>query len=265
MSETNGVAGTGGTEWSRGERRALQQLLRRLLRGAVAVADEEPETGADLLRRATACGLVREAGGLLSATAEARAFLRRLALPDDDAFAGQHRIEETVVVELQGSRQPARRNRLESPLSGLVRLKDRNGSAFLPVAAVDAGERLLSDFTRAQLQPKITVSWEPILSGRVRGAAGGGGEIADSALAARARFLRAVEAMGPELSGVAVDVCCFAKGLETVERERQWPVRSAKLLLRAALLALARHYAPPAKESRRSHHWGADGYRPPLP
>ena len=40
--------------------------------------------------------------------------------------------------------------------------------------------------------------------------------------------------------------------------------RSAKLMLRTALLALARHYAPPAPQRRTSHHWGTEGYRPPL-
>jgi hypothetical protein len=63
-----------------------------------------------------------------------------------------------------------------------------------------------------------------------------------------------------------VDVCCFAKGLETVERERQWPARSAKLMLRTALLALARHYMPPPSGSgRTSHHWGGSDYRPAMP
>ena len=90
-------------------------------------------------------------------------------------------------------------------------------------------------------------------------------DLTEAAMAARARFSRAADAMGPELSGVAIDVCCFEKGLEVVERERQWPARSAKLLLRAALLSLARHYAPPpSRASRTSHHWGEEDYRPPM-
>ena len=98
----------------------------------------------------------------------------------------------------------------------------------------------------------------------VKGAAPPATDLADATLSARTRVNRAVQAMGPELSGVALDVCCFMKGLETVERERQWPVRSAKLMLRAALMALARHYAPPVSAARRSHVWGAEGYRPEM-
>ena len=43
----------------------------------------------------------------------------------------------------------------------------------------------------------------------------------------------------------------YLKGLTEVERERQWPARSAKLMLRTALAALDRHYAMP---NRRANH-----------
>ena len=89
------------------------------------------------------------------------------------------------------------------------------------------------------------------------------------ALAARLRFDRAMRAVGPELAGVLVDVCCFLKGLETVEREHQWPARSAKLVLRLALESLARHYglseaATGLERARGIRQWGADGYRPRI-
>jgi hypothetical protein len=116
-----------------------------------------------------------------------------------------------------------------------------------------------------QLQPRVTSSWDPRLAGKAKGSRGGIVDLTESEMAARLAVNRAVEAMGPELSGVALDVCCFMKGLETVERERQWPIRSAKLILRTALLALSRHYNPPAAPGRpRMQHWAAEGYRPEL-
>ena len=157
-----------------------------------------------------------------------------------------------------------RRNLDESPLASLSRIKGRDGASFLPENALAAGERLAADFERGQMQPRVTMSFEPRLATRAKGAAGGQADLSDAALGARHRFNRAAEAMGPELSGVAIDVCCFGKGLETVERERQWPVRSAKLMLRAALMALARHYDPPRQSPSRSRHWGAEDFRPVL-
>lgn len=100
------------------------------------------------------------------------------------------------------------------------------------------------------------MAYEPRLASKTKGRAGGTADLCD----ARMRVGKAMEAIGPELCGVALDGYCFQKGLELVERERQWPVRSAKLMLRAALMALARHYAPPRAAGRQSHVWGAEGY-----
>ena len=218
------------------------------------------------IRRALTDGLLARETDRLLATAAARSFLRRrLSGAGDDAYGAQHRDDAMRRLEVEGRPQIVRVNRAESPLGVLARMKDRQGGLFLPEEAVLAGERLHPAFTRGHLQPRPTASWEPRLSSHGDGARGGIADLTDSALSARRRVAQAVDSIGPELAGVVLDVCCFMKGLETVERERQWPARSAKLLLRAALLALSRHYRPPTPERRATTlHWGAEDFRPSL-
>lgn len=130
-------------------------------------------------------------------------------------------------------------NEEESPLTRLATRRGRGGEPFLSAAEAMAGERIRADFTRGQMTPAITQRWDDMPRGPRRG---GGGDLGDTAIDARSRVSTACEAVGPELSGLVLDVCCFLKGLETVERERQWPARSAKLLLKTGLSMLARHY-----------------------
>lgn len=154
----------------------------------------------------------------------------------------------------------------ESPLGRLAARKGRDGVPFLAEAEAMAGERLRADFTRAGLTPGVTQRWDgaPRSGGVRRGAA----DLSDSAIDARTRVNAALQAIGPELSGVVLDVCCFLKGLELVERERQWPVRSAKLMLKTGLAVLARHYGyiheVAGGGNARLRRWGAADYRPTV-
>ena len=160
-------------------------------------------------------------------------------------------------------------NRNESPVGQLARRCDRSGKPLLQPFQVAAAERLRADFERGQLQPAITANWSATVSPRRRSGGGGIADLTDAALAARARIDRAVTEVGPEFSGILIDACCFLKGLETIERERLWPARSAKLVLQLALTALARHYglgetASGAVRSKTIRGWGAQGYRPEI-
>lgn len=218
-----------------------------------------------VLEEALSAGLLRREGSVLYVQDTARTFLKRAMVKErEEIFQEQHRQCDVVSVEIEGERYNAKRNELSSPMLALSRLKDRDGQGFFSADALEAGERLASDFHRGHLSPRITASWEPRLAKRGKGQSNGAQDLSDTAMSARMRFSKAADAMGPELAGVAIDVCCFEKGLELVERERQWPVRSAKLMLRTALLALARHYSPPPPTTpkRETHHWGAEGYRP---
>jgi hypothetical protein len=131
----------------------------------------------------------------------------------------------------------------ESPLAWLARRRGRNGRSLIEPHQLQAGERLRSEFTRANLMPRTTSNWEsPISSGR-RGAVDRGADaFTETMIADRQRVRQALDAAGPEFAGLLLDVCCFLKGLDDVERERRWPQRSAKVVLQLALDRLARFY-----------------------
>ncbi len=127
----------------------------------------------------------------------------------------------------------------ESPLTRLAARKGTDGQPFLAAHEVAAGERLRVDFIRGGLSPSVTQRWDDAPRS---GSRSGPADLSDAVLDCRRRVELALKAVGPELSGVLLDVCCFLKGTERVEAERQWPARSAKLMLKTGLAALARHY-----------------------
>lgn len=172
-------------------------------------------------------------------------------------------------VRPSGEAQALHVNEAESPLAWLARRKGPDGKPFIAPVQLAAGERLRAEFTRAGLSPRVTANWvAPIARGRRSGDGSAAAAFTDQVIAAKERLARTLEAVGPEFAGLLLDICCFLKGLETVERERRWPPRAARIVLTLALDRLARHYGievegrGPAFSRTRS--WQAEGARPVM-
>lgn len=205
-------------------------------------------------------GFVAKSAGTLLLTKTGKSALQeRLGFADE---AGS----ETSVNHRPPQSKPVQKP--DSPLERLYQRKNGKGHSYLSDDQFQAGERLRSDFEKGQLQPRISANYSRAMSGSSATGRGFSAlEITDFAMDARARLNRAIETLEPELAGVALDICCFLKGFELVERERQWPPRSAKLMLRTALSALSAHYGLSGRGSRserRNHVWNAIDNRPRM-
>ena len=137
----------------------------------------------------------------------------------------------------------------ESPLDWLRRRKDASGAPLIDEACHQAGERLRLDLTLAAMLPRVTANWDAAVSDKARGAPRDPASSTDSAVAARQRVVRALEAVGSDFADLLIDLCGFLTGLAEIERARGWPVRSGKVIARLALARLADHYGL-AREAR---------------
>lgn len=191
---------------------------------------------------------------------------RRLLAAAPEGGAGHPRAEATIDVD--GRMQSVTLDERESPLLWLHRRPGKDGRPQISAEEFAAGERFRADITRAHMMPRMTMNWDASLTPDDRGAGSRDpASASDAALAARQRVRLACDRLGPDLSGLAIDVCGFLKGLDLVERERGWPARSAKVVLRLALKALAAHYgiASPAPASRaRASVWHGENARPGI-
>lgn len=159
----------------------------------------------------------------------------------------------------------AQANTAESPLLWLHRRKDSSGRRLISDAAFAAGERLRADLTLSGTLPRVTSNWSAAIALGPRDN-GANLNASEAMVAAGQRVQAAARAVGPEFSGLLIDVCGFLKGLELVERERRWPPRSAKLLLVMGLERLAAHYGlsggAAGRVRRRTSVWQAADARP---
>jgi hypothetical protein len=195
----------------------------------------------------------------------------RRASAGEDAFREQHQVRSEGERELDGTRRPVLLNDAESPLGWLKSRKDRNGRPLISDEQYEAGERLRADYWFAHLSPRVTSNWSALApSERTRrGAPSSAAVLRDEVIAAKERVMRALMAVGPEVSGILVDICCELKGLEEAEKANGWPQRAGKVVLQIALTRLARHYGLLRDEAkdlprRELRHWGAANYRPTI-
>ena len=215
--------------------------------------------------------LKADATGCLRLTANGTNCL--LGTAASDGFVAQHQRQTTrVIKDPQGLMVSVKSNETESPLGWMRARKDKTGKPLINQLQFEAGEKIRRDFTMAHMSARVTASWDfSQPAGKGKSPRGEGAmEISERALAAKQRLFRALDFLGPEMSGIVFEVCCLASGLEAAERQLNWPRRSAKLVLQIALGKLSEHYGfvHPADQPPRNaiiQHWGREGYRPDIP
>jgi hypothetical protein len=143
----------------------------------------------------------------------------------DGAKTGRARATRSVTV-----------NGAESPLGWLF------ARGLLTRTQFDAGERLRCDWERAQLAPRVTMTWDAAPVARGRGGSSFGSDLTAAQIDARRRFDAAVESAGPGLSDILWRVVCAGEGMRDAETALGWPARAGKLVLTLALDRVASFY-----------------------
>jgi uncharacterized protein DUF6456 len=151
--------------------------------------------------------------------------------------------EQPIGMEATASRPSGNRlsrsvtvNVTESPLGWLFSRGHVSARQF------EAGERLRSDWERAQLSPRVTMAWDAAPVARGRGGSGGAVDLSGSPIDAKRRFNDAVASAGPGLADILWRIVCAGEGMREAETALGWPARAGKLVLRFALDRVADYY-----------------------
>ena len=128
-------------------------------------------------------------------------------------------------------------NAAESPLGWLF------ARGLVTQRQFDAGERLRADWERAQLAPRVTMSWDaaPVSRG-ARGGSAANPDLGAAQIDAKRRFHAALDAAGPGLADILWRIVCAGEGMRDAETALGWPARAGKLVLSFALERVADSY-----------------------
>jgi len=127
-------------------------------------------------------------------------------------------------------------NVAESPLGWLF------ARGFVSQRQFDAGERLRSDWERAQLAPRVTMAWDSAPVARGRGGAAVAPDLNGAQIDAKRRFNGAIAHAGTGLADILWRVVCAGEGMREAETALGWPARAGKLVLSFALDRVADYY-----------------------
>ncbi len=127
-------------------------------------------------------------------------------------------------------------NLAESPLGWLF------ARGLVSQRQFDAGERLRADWERAQLAPRVTMSWDAAPISGSRSGSAPEVDVGGAQIDARRRFHAAVDSAGPGLSDILWRVVCAGEGMRDAESALGWPARAGKLVLCFALDRVADYY-----------------------
>jgi hypothetical protein len=127
-------------------------------------------------------------------------------------------------------------NLTESPLGWLL------SRGLVSQRPFDAGERLRSDWERAQLSPRVTMSWDAAPVARGRGGSATNIDLSGAQIDAKRRFEDTIASTGSGLADILWRVVCAGEGMRDAETALGWPARAGKLVLTFALDRVADYY-----------------------
>src|SRR4051794_13310154 len=127
-------------------------------------------------------------------------------------------------------------NIAESPLGWLF------ARGFVSPRQFDAGERLRTDWERAQLAPRVTMTWDSAPIARGRSGSAPQPNLTGAQIDAKRRFNDAVASAGPGLADILWRIVCAGEGMREAETALGWPARAGKLVLTFALDRVADYY-----------------------
>ena len=153
---------------------------------------------------------------------------------------GERSIEAGIASESESSRRRLTRsvtvNAAESPLGWLF------ARGLLTRRQYEAGEKLRADWERAQLAPRVTMSWDAAPVARGRGGSAPSPNLSGAQIDAKRRFDHAIAAAGSGLADILWRVVCAGEGMRDAETALGWPARAGKLVLNFALDRVADYY-----------------------